>query len=453
MKFYSCKEEEHIVQFLIDHGADPFMKNARGEDVFLTASYYGRILTLEKLLLKFELEPSRCSIEIYELLGSYYVNVGYIDIEKVLKYWRKAVEMWRMHPCSYFDDETFQPHPLYGYMKEVNTVEELETLCQDHDFVYMHALMLFERIMGPNDSRLIPLLLSRGFMYERRGKLGLCIDIWKYAFQLENDCVEQMPILYPRTRYFRTLENLCLVFFRGHHERQQPNSTGNFMINFEDVFDVLQLVTSKEDAASGIILSREFKKYEGLARIIFMKFILHLMKLIIELDKNEDQLLRFKKHVYRLVQLQPKTQQNESLLHFSLKPCTSVIDGKFLSHFPSIAVVELLLECGANVNDVDDEHNTALHLCSKAIQNFLMKPHHDLLKRIAVLLLANKAHVDMVNLSGDNAAKGLTSTLMGVNIQNFVSLQCLAARAILKFKIPYVGDVPIPLESFVQMHA
>ena len=114
--------------------------------------------------------------------------------------------------------------------------------------------------------------------------------------------------------------------------------------------------------------------------------------------------------------------------------------------------MELLLECGANVNAVDDEHNTVLHLCSKALQNLKMQQHHDLMKRIAVLLLKNDAHVDMVNLSGDSAAVVLNSNVLEMNILDFVTLECLAARVIMKFKIPYVGHLITSLESFVKMH-
>ena len=260
-----------------------------------------------------------------------------------------------------------------------------------------------------------------------------------------------MPVERLRFGYFYILSHLCSVLFEVHRECKQPNNRDNFVIKFEDVFAVLQMVTSKVEAATGIIVSEEFQNDEGLP-IMFMNFILQLIKLIIELDKNEGQLLNFRKAVYSLVHSHPITKQRQSLLHLSVKQCTSEIDGKFFSQFPSTVVVELLLESGANVNAVDDEHNTALHLCSKAIQNLEMDQHHDLMKRIAILLLKKDAHVDMVNLSGDSAADVLKSSLLEINILDFVSLKCLAARTILKFEIPYVGHLITSLESFVKMH-
>ena len=58
----------------------------------------------------------------------------------------------------------------------------------------------------------------------------------------------------------------------------------------------------------------------------------------------------------------------------------------------------------------------------------------------------------MINISGDRAAKGLTSSLTEMDIQDFDSLECLAARVIMKYKIPYVGRIISSLESFVQLH-
>ena len=166
---------------------------------------------------------------------------------------------------------------------------------------------------------------------------------------------------------------------------------------------------------------------------------------------------------YRLssgqVRCQLETHQGQTLLHLSVLQSTSHVSGKFIgrdeiffSPFPNISVVELLLECGANINAIDGKRNTALHLCSEALRNLELEQHHDMLKRIAVLLLNSSAHVDMVNIFGMRAADGLTSSLLEMNMMNFVSLKCLAANAVVKHGISYGGHSIGSLESFVQMH-
>ena len=183
VKFFNClpcaienklfKERKDIVQFLIDHGSDLHKKNRWGDDVLQIASLNGQRSILNKLLRKFNF-PVRRSIEMYELLGSFYATRVPIAIEKVLHYWRKAVEKRKRH--SHFDDNALQPHPVYGFTKvEVSTVEEIETLCQDQQFVYLRSLIIRERILGVHHYRILPALLSRGLMHKGRGEFRLCM--------------------------------------------------------------------------------------------------------------------------------------------------------------------------------------------------------------------------------------------------------------------------------------
>ena len=335
----------------------------------------------------------------------------------------------------------------------LTTVEELEMLCQNHEFVHMQALMLRERILGPDHIKVQTGLLFRGWVYKLYGEYRRCIDLWVYAYKLQNARVKQFTKRSPSRIYEAPLFKLSLVFWDAYRDYHQINSWDNsFRVKFEEVLEVLNMATSNVDDATGMVISEDFQNDEY-GQLVFMKLILNLIKLITELDNNnKDKLVSFQKMIYRLVRIQLKTQKGQTLLHLSVDQSTSEIEEVFFSQFPSIAVVELLLECGANVNAVDGENNTALHLCSKALQNPEMTQHHDFITRIAVLLLTHGAHADMVNHSGDRAIQGLTSNLMGMNTQDFVNLKCLAARVVMKYGIPYVGHIPNSLESFVQMH-
>ena len=443
------EEIEDIVQLLTDHDSNPYMKNIDGDDAFQRASLVGQESILLKLLLKFG-PPAKRWIESYELLGTGFVYLSPSNNETVFSYWKTALKMRTLIPHD-DDVRTFPPNPVYLFAKEVNTMEELETLFQNPDSVNMHALMLRERILDPNHKGIQIGLLDRSEMYKQDGEYRRCIDILKYAHQFQNARLEQVSYPCFRIRFTRPLLYMCYFFCEIHSECHQSNNRDNFRLEFEDVIEVLQMATSKVDEVTGIIYSVEFQEDEDWP-LIHMKMILHLMKLITELIKDENQKLIFYRVIYRLVRSQPKTYKGQTLLHLSVKQSTSEINKVFFSVFPSIAVVELLLECGANVNAVDNKNNTALHLCSKALQNNEMKQHHDLVKQIVVLLLNNEAHLDMINLSGDIAAKMLTSSLMKMNMQDFVKLKCLAASAVVKYEISYVGHIPAELTSFVRMH-
>ena len=435
---------EDTVQLLIDHGADPYSKNHDNYDAFQMSSHFGLESILQKLLIKFQ-PSARRWIESYKLIGT---NFVYTHNERAFCYWRKAVELREMN--SYV--ECFQPNPVYLFTNELNTVEELEMLFQNSERVQMHALMLREQILGPNHPSLQSELFNCSERYKKDGKFRRSFEILRYAYQQQNACVEQMADTYHCFLFIRPLYTLCLFFIEVYNECHQPNSRHNFRIHFEDVFEILQMATSKIDEATGIMYSMEFQK-DAYCSLFFMKSLLYLMKLLTEIDKDEDDKLRLNKVIYRLVRCQPKTDKGRTLLHLSVEQSTLEFDEDFYWQISNmIAVVELLLECGANVNAVDDEHNTALHVCSKAIRNLEMTQRHDLIKQIAVLLLKNGAHADMVNHSGGSAINGLMSSLTEMNIQDLVSLKYLASSAVVKNVIPYIGQIPSELESFVQMH-
>ena len=291
--------------------------------------------------------------------------------------------MRRKNACV--DVLALQPNPVYRYVQEVNTVEELETLSQNPDFIHMRALMMFERILGPHHSKTTFEFLHRGKKYMHNQEYRQGIDIYRYAFQLQNAGGNPL-ITHHGVFYIHVLHDMCKVYITS----QEPNNGNSVVITFEELFEVLQIATTNMENIEGIVISQKHKKKADL-NLIYMKAVLQLMTLITKLEMNADQLLSFKKIVYRLVRCRLKTLEGQTLIHLSVLQIPS-------SLFQSTAVVEVLLECGADVNDVDDEYNTALHLCSRCIQEPGMKKHHELITKIAVLLVKNSAHVDMVNI-------------------------------------------------------
>ena len=442
---YAIKREQpDTVKLLIDHGADPYVKNKSGDDAFQAASLRGRELILNKLLTKIK-PPIQRWIESYQLFGGYYIDFG-DDTDKALQFWREAVDIQRKNLCVEIIPS--KPNSVYLFVQEVNTVEELEALARNRESVNMYALMIRERILGPYHNETIRGLLNRGRSYKRNGEIRRCMDIWKHALQLQSTHVGQLT-----DQYCRNFILLCNLFRDLYKEVRQSDGGVDQHILINDTLEVLEMVTMKlEFTAGNKPIGKKFKTDFVLSD--FMDEILIIMRLIVEQDTHAYKECSFKNIVHRLVRCQPKNWVGRTFLHCSILPITYLnynIYGGFIPQFEH-AVVELLLECGANVNAVDDDHNTALHLCSKAIRNSGTQKHHDLMKGIAELLLKNGAHVDMVNLSGNSAAEILTSSLIGWNVLDFVSLKCLAARVVMECNIPYAGHIPASLESFVQIH-
>ena len=232
--------KEEIVQLLIDHDSDPNIKNEDGEDIFLVAILEGEQSILKKLLHEFE-PPVRRKIELYELLGAKHAHGRLINIEKVLTFWRKAVEMRKMHSC--FVVQALQPNPVYLFAREVSTVEELETLFQNHDLLRMHALMITERILVPGHVQVRTDLLVQANRYEEAGEFRRCIDLSRYAYQLQSTYVQQLT---PATSPFfisNSLYQTCMRFLKAFINNQ-------CRVEFEEVFEVLRMATSNVDGAT-----------------------------------------------------------------------------------------------------------------------------------------------------------------------------------------------------------
>ena len=437
------------MQLLIDHGSDPYMENKRGDDAFKTASFEGQDSILRMMLLRVN-PPVQRWIDSYELHGACYASRIPCDVQKIFQFWKEAVEMRERNAC--INIPVSQPNPFYRFDQEVKTMEELEELSQNLDFMHMRAVTIFERIFGPHHIYTIFRLLSRGEADIANRVYRRGADIHRYALQLLSvDVNTSTADEIHRSLYFTTMYEMCLIFCQIHSECQQHNNSNRAVLEFDEVFEVLQMATIDMEDGTGLINSQKYRTDVDSHHFIMM-LVLQLISLITKLEMNADQLLSFHKIVYRLVRCQLKTQQGQTLIHLSVFQCESIINKEFISLFQSTAFVEVLLECGANVNAVDNKHNTPLHVCSQYLQNPDMEQHHGLITRIAVVLVKNSAHVDMANEFGKRAADGLTSSLMEMNMMNFVSLKCLAANVILKFKIPYAGQIIASLESFVQVH-
>lgn len=232
--------------------------------------------------------------------------------------------------------------------------------------------------------------------------------------------------------------------------------------------------------------------------------IVHFLIVVAESIRHcsPEETYKLKKLVYELIKLNPKNSKNSTLLHLaSSRDSSSIIKNHTLSSFPSTEVLKLLLECGADPNSLDGERNSPLHLAaanrnsplitsasaantalggagpaaaavaggavvaagvtaniSSASQaaassgaNFLINSERD---KIICLLLNSGTHLDACNINNKTAADLYKGGKMYnvINPINYVNLQCLAAKVIQKYKIPYREHLTLKLANFVAIH-
>ena len=170
-----------------------------------------------------------------------------------------------------------------------------------------------------------------------------------------------------------------------------------------------------------------------------------LTKLLPHLEEN--QIFRVKKAVYEFLRVGARGRNGATPLHLACSRESSSVGRYPICVFPSIDVIGLLIECGADPNGRDFDLNTALHVAATASA----KPSKATLVQT---LLECGVHLDSVNRDGKAFSDVLRSQPVHelVNVAKFTSLQCLAAKAVQKHAIPYRNKLPATLSDFVDLH-
>ena len=91
--------------------------------------------------------------------------------------------------------------------------------------------------------------------------------------------------------------------------------------------------------------------------------VLHIINVFRCVEKELYQTNEFYKLLSGLISKNIKTHEKHTLLHLAVDPKSSVVDGDNISHLPSLGVIQILLECGIDANQIDKDGNTAL-FCS-----------------------------------------------------------------------------------------
>ena len=108
-------------------------------------------------------------------------------------------------------------------------------------------------------------------------------------------------------------------------------------------------------------------------------------------------------------------------------------------------IVKVLLECEVNPNDEDNNGDRALHYAVK----------YDRGLKTEDLLLQFGAHYDATNHDG-NTYRSLVAKrgrITFITADKYITLQRLAAIAIIKFQIPFKSRIPRHLEAFVNFYS
>ena len=230
---YAIREGRmETVRLLLKHGSDPYVKNDFGDDAIQTAALRGYSDILE--FLNFKIKPTKQrQIEAYELMATNFVDEKH-DIQQAIQTWRLAMELRFQDPDNIVEKVQAEPNPAYQNNMEAATMPELEEMATNPDAVYMQALIIRERILGPDHKDTVFGLMYRGAVYADTHRYQRCVDLWKYAYQLRH--AKDEPLNH---ECLFTLQALCKLFWEIYDEY-----TGGFtteMVQFDDIHQVCAL--------------------------------------------------------------------------------------------------------------------------------------------------------------------------------------------------------------------
>ncbi|XP_024861232.1 protein fem-1 homolog C isoform X1 [Kryptolebias marmoratus] len=373
-------------------------------------------------------------IDALELLGATFVDKKR-DLLGALKYWKRAMDL------RYLDSnnivQKLEPKQLimaYDYAREVTNGEELDGLISDPDEMRMQALLIRERILGPQHPDTSYYIRYRGAVYADSGNFERCINLWKYALEMQQINLEPLsPMTTSSLLSFAELFSFML--------QDRAKGLLGTSVSFEDLMGILSKSVLEIERAvkqSGPMPPDPAQLSKALS------IILHLICLLEKVPCTSEQDHFKKETIYRFLKLQPCGKNGYSPLHLAVDRNTTCVGRYPVCKFPSLTVASVLLECGADVNSRDEDDNSPLHIAAS-------NGHPDIMN----LLISSGTHFDSTNAFQQTACDLLDEKELARNVIqpiNHTTLQCLAARAIIRHSLDYRGNIPEKLEAFVLLH-
>ena len=335
-----------------------------------------------------------------------------------------------------------EPAEAYQNRKESQTLEELAEIEGDEDSIIMESLVIRERIIGANNVELLKPIecVAKHFYSKDPGHFKrLSIPLYRYATKIAQGCIQECfdsavsclwhltVVLYECKQYSDKellLELLELTVFLcenwpdyyGHYQSVWHIEYDNEEVSlFDSVEVVIHMIT--KNLQNG----EEDETYSN-ALVLLRKLLCYNPRCT-----NDD--------------------DNGTLLHVGTYSTEEIIT----DIVPSADTVKLLLNAGFNVNATDCDGDTPLHSAAS------LEPGDELIHQVPEIMNAlfyGGAHHDFVNNDGKTPmdVAETDEARMILSKRRKLELKCISARAVKKFGIPFLGEVPKTLEKYISMH-
>ena len=448
-----------VASYLVKHGANMNLQDHHGRSCLHYASERGHVqLVCELLALGAKqiqaldrltplLEASDdCNIEMVEcfinrpecskeqridaleLLGATIANNSKAyDIEKAFSFMKRGMEERYEDPSCPLLKKKMEPVEAYQNRTESQTLEELSLLEGDDHAIQMEGLMIRERILGTDNTILRIPIRYRGAVLADFKKYELSVGLWTRALEIVMNCNV------PKTKDLENLTDLIAEMVQKGHSLN-PQTIENI---FEKLIDGKRKLS--ENLKPGEL--EEEHRNEIQETLLFNALYLLVMytKVQVSLEMKNGNMIDL---LQRFLCFEPRTRDGNTLLHLAVwhkTPVRKDVNFRGVCKLPCVETMKLILYAGCDVNSVNTQGNTPLHLAV----TFIPGPEQvDILKEMLELLLDLGADTKLVNKNGQTVmdccetdeARGILSAKGGLGAMN------IEARKVRKvsFVTPYI---------------
>ncbi|XP_063905272.1 protein fem-1 homolog B-like isoform X2 [Zophobas morio] len=429
-----------VVRELLKYGAT-FSTNDSGMTPIKAAAERTRAEVVEFLVERPEISKED-QIEALELLGASYANdKENYDVVMAYKYLHRSMKLRYSEPDTPVKKKLITPIPAYEHWVESQTVFELESIQHNHNAIHMEALTIRERILGTQNPEVPHPVIYRGAVFADNARFERCLELWLHALRLRQR--NHISVVKDLLRFAQVFSQMLHV---------------NVKVTYEHVVQVLSAaITELERNKHKLDKPGPKDDPETVMEELESNLTttLYLLTILTKLVKHcsEEEKFNVNRMVFTLNQLQVTLRDGQTLLHLACNAETPVDDfhTNDVCKFPCAETTRLLIKCGADVNAMDYDRNTPLHV----IVNY-HKPISDFLTLHSIItdLTEAGAHLDCVNKRGEtpleSSATGVAEIILKTQMK--LSLKCIAANAVKHHRLTYQGQVPEALESFIELH-
>ena len=470
MHLSATKGRIDVVNHLLSIGLSPMFSEARPSSegyiacpVFLAASTGQRRMV--DMLIQHQDCPPSCKADALLLLGSTRCEISSRGLTMGSReLWSGGLQIREEHNI----EVDFQPpNESYGHRQEIATIDDLNRLSTLPNFTryeaYYQSLIIRERCMGFGDQGLIYFLIRRGaYFCSREGKYAEAELLWFRAMDQEVKVCE-MEISHARYGHSeglqkdleKDLSQYALGIWDMVHNGYRPNFRRYVEFGFKEL-EILEYLKEKSENALFI----DLRTLLGILLYIFMSWIYYDTEVmngeVLEgnLCTHECELLGKQFIKNYLSALPGSTLLHYALTNFVITEEQDEANKHIYDKYPNIVkLIEALLHWGAYevIDHPNEEGLRPIHISVLTSNQVTV----DGFQELGSSLVSNGAHLDAVSRMGDTVYGMCESDVVKCMLHTSgpVSLACLAARCIVKEKLPYAGiGLPSHITKVVGLH-